>query len=111
MEYGSLDGLRRTTLPMTYDPPTATGSPTEPASSLPRPARLQAAYADYDARKITAEPLEPFQDEAVHDAVSRMELTGPPIVSDGEQRWSRFATYPRGTRLGLAGSRRRSWPE
>jgi methionine synthase II (cobalamin-independent) len=77
-----------------YDPRTATGIPTEPVGSLPRPARLQAAYAEYDAGKITREHLEEVQDEAVRDSISRFEATGSPIVSDGEQRASSFATYP-----------------
>jgi methionine synthase II (cobalamin-independent) len=79
---------------MAYDPRTATGIPTEPVGSLPRPSKLQAAYAAYDAGEITKEQLEAEQDEAVHDSISRMEATGSPIVSDGEQRWSSFATYP-----------------
>jgi methionine synthase II (cobalamin-independent) len=61
--------------------------------SLPRPAKLQAAYADYDAGKITKDELEAEQEEAFRDSVTRMEATGSPIVSDGEQRWSSFATY------------------
>jgi methionine synthase II (cobalamin-independent) len=77
-----------------YDPRTATGIPTEPVGSLPRPTKLQAAYADYDAGKITREHLEEVQDEAVRDSISRFEATGSPIVSDGEQRASSFATYP-----------------
>ncbi len=77
-----------------YDPRTATGIPTEPVGSLPRPAKLQAAYAEYDAGKIAKEQLEAEQDTAVKDSISRMEATGSPIVSDGEQRWSSFATYP-----------------
>jgi methionine synthase II (cobalamin-independent) len=79
---------------MTYDPRAETGIPTEPVGSLPRPSKLQAAYADYDAGKITKEQLEAEQDEAVQDSIGRMEATGSPIVSDGEQRWSSFATYP-----------------
>jgi methionine synthase II (cobalamin-independent) len=79
---------------MTYDPRTATGIPTEPVGSLPRPGKLQAAYASYDAGKITREQLEGEQDEAVRDSIKRFEATGSPIVSDGEQRWSSFATYP-----------------
>jgi methionine synthase II (cobalamin-independent) len=79
---------------MEYDPRTATGIPTEPVGSLPRPAKLQAAYAAYDAGEITREQLEAEQDAAVQDSISRMEATGSPIVSDGEQRWSSFATYP-----------------
>ena len=79
---------------MAYDPRTDTGIPTEPVGSLPRPITLQAAYAEYDAGKITKQQLEALQDEAVRDSISRMEATGSPIVSDGEQRWSSFATYP-----------------
>lgn len=79
---------------MPYDPRTATGIPTEPVGSLPRPATLQAAYADYDAGTIKFNDLEAEQDKAVRDSIERMEATGSPIVSDGEQRISSFATYP-----------------
>ena len=68
--------------------------PTEPVGSLPRPARLQAAIKDYDAGKITRDQLEREQDAACLDSIKRMEATGSPIVSDGEQRASSFATYP-----------------
>jgi len=68
--------------------------PTENVGSLPRPAKLQAAIADYDAGKITKEELKVVQDEACKDSIERMEATGAPIVSDGEQRASSFATYP-----------------
>jgi methionine synthase II (cobalamin-independent) len=67
--------------------------PTEPVGSLPRPSKLQAAYAAYDARKITKEELTREQDAACLDSIKRMEATGSPIVSDGEQRMSSFATY------------------
>ncbi|MGH7186689.1 MAG: hypothetical protein ACREIB_10485, partial [Pseudomonadota bacterium] len=79
---------------MTYDPRTATGIPTEPVGSLPRPAKLQAAYAAYDDGKISLGQLEDEQETAAADSIKRMEATGSPIVSDGEQRWSSFATYP-----------------
>ena len=68
--------------------------PTEPVGSLPRPSRLQAAYADYDAGRISLEQLEAEQDDACRDSIERMEATGSPIVCDGEQRASSFATYP-----------------
>ena len=68
--------------------------PTEPVGSLPRPAKLQAALANYDAHKITKEELKAEQDAACRDSILRMEATGSPIVSDGEQRASSFATYP-----------------
>ncbi len=79
---------------MSYDPRTDTGIPTEPVGSLPRPTKLQAAYAAYDGGKITKDQLEGEQDEAVRDSITRFEATGSPIISDGEQRWSSFATYP-----------------
>ena len=68
--------------------------PTENVGSLPRPARLQAAIADYDAGRITHDQLLREQDEACADSIRRMEATGSPIVTDGEQRASSFATYP-----------------
>lgn len=79
---------------MAYEPRTTTGIPTEPVGSLPRPSKLQAAYADYDEGKIERAELEAEQDAAVRDSIERAEATGSPIISDGEQRWSSFATYP-----------------
>ena len=79
---------------MAYDPRSATGIPTEPVGSLPRPSALQQAYADYDAGKIKLGDLEAEQDKAVKDSIERFEATGSPIISDGEQRISSFATYP-----------------
>ncbi len=76
-----------------YDPRTDTGIPTEPVGSLPRPSRLQKAFADYDAAKITKDELESIQDEAVEDSITKGEATGAPIISDGEQHRSSFATY------------------
>ncbi|HEY1664342.1 MAG TPA: 5-methyltetrahydropteroyltriglutamate--homocysteine methyltransferase [Trebonia sp.] len=76
-----------------YDPRTVTGIPTEPVGSLPRPSRLQEAYAQYDAGQINREQLETEQDTAVRDSIEHLEATGEPIISDGEQRWSSFATY------------------
>jgi len=77
-----------------YDPRSSTGIPTEPVGSLPRPTKLQEAYAAYDAGTIKHEELEAEQDKAVRDSIQRFEATGSPIISDGEQRWSSFATYP-----------------
>jgi methionine synthase II (cobalamin-independent) len=79
---------------MAYDPRTETGIPTEPVGSLPRPDKLQAAYAEYDAGKISKDELETEQEAAARDSISRGEAAGEPIVSDGEQWWSSFATYP-----------------
>ena len=67
--------------------------PTELVGSLPRPMKLQDAYADYDEGKITFDQLQAVQDEAAEDSIKRLEATGEPIVTDGEQRESSFATY------------------
>jgi methionine synthase II (cobalamin-independent) len=68
--------------------------PTELVGSLPRPMKLQEAYAAYDEGKLTWEQLKEQQDEAARDSIERLEATGEPIVTDGEQRESSFATYP-----------------
>ena len=68
--------------------------PTELVGSLPRPMQLQDAYADYDEGKISFEQLQAEQDAAAEDSIRRLEAVGEPIVTDGEQRESSFATYP-----------------
>jgi methionine synthase II (cobalamin-independent) len=67
--------------------------PTELVGSLPRPMKLQDAYAAYDEGKITFAELQTEQDAAAEDSIKRLETTGEPIVTDGEQRESSFATY------------------
>jgi methionine synthase II (cobalamin-independent) len=67
--------------------------PTEVVGSLPRPMKLQEAYADYDEGKIDFDQLQAQQDAAAEDSIKRLEATGEPIVTDGEQRESSFATY------------------
>ena len=68
--------------------------PTENVGSLPRPMKLQEAIAAYDAGTITQADLKIVQNEACLNSIKRMEATGAPLVSDGEQRASSFATYP-----------------
>ena len=68
--------------------------PTENVGSLPRPKKLQDAIGAYDAGEITLDDLVAEQDEACRDSIERMEATGQPFVTDGEQRASSFATYP-----------------
>ena len=67
--------------------------PTELVGSLPRPTKLQQAYADYDEGKIDWPELKTEQDAAAEDSIRRLEAVGEPIVTDGEQRESSFATY------------------
>jgi methionine synthase II (cobalamin-independent) len=88
---------------MAYDPRAATGIPTEPVGSIPRPLNLQKAFAKFDAGNISKAELEKEQDAAVADTIKRFEATGSPIISDGEQRVSSFATYPIADTLAGAG--------
>lgn len=67
--------------------------PTELVGSLPRPMKLQEAYANYDKGEITWSQLQSLQEEAAVDSIKRLEATGEPIVTDGEQLKSSFATY------------------
>ena len=68
--------------------------PTELVGSLPRPMKLQDAYEAYDQGKISFAGLQAEQDAAAEDSIRRLEEVGEPIVTDGEQRESSFATYP-----------------
>jgi len=68
--------------------------PTEVVGSLPRPMKLQEAYQKLDDGEIEFSDLQKLQDEAAEDSIKRLEATGEPIVTDGEQRESSFATYP-----------------
>ena len=77
--------------------------PTELVGSLPRPMKLQQAYADLDDGKITVEELQALQEEAAKDSIKRLEETGEIYVTDGEQRESSFATYPITTTLAGTG--------
>ena len=77
--------------------------PTEPVGSLPRPMKLQEAFEAYDQGRISMDELAREQDAACRDSIERMEATGAPIVSDGEQRASSFATYPLTDTLGGTG--------
>jgi 5-methyltetrahydropteroyltriglutamate--homocysteine methyltransferase len=62
--------------------------PTEPIGSIPRPPRL------IDGMKSGATDLEERFDDAIRDTIRRLEETGSPVITDGEQRKPSFATYP-----------------
>ena len=68
--------------------------PTEPIGSIPRPRELQDAMIAHSQGKITPDDLNVQFDKAVRETIERFEETGSPIVSDGEQTKSSFATYP-----------------
>jgi 5-methyltetrahydropteroyltriglutamate--homocysteine methyltransferase len=68
--------------------------PTEPIGSIPRPAELISAWQDCRAGRVSAEQFEEISDRALRDTIRRFEETGSPVITDGEQTKSSFATYP-----------------
>ncbi len=68
--------------------------PTEPIGSIPRPAELLEAIQAFGAGCLAPEELRPVYDRAVRDTIREFELTGSPVISDGEQSKPSFATYP-----------------
>lgn len=68
--------------------------PTEPIGSIPRPPQLLRAMQDQAAGRVSAEELDRAYNHAVRDTIERFEATGSPVITDGEQRKSSFATYP-----------------
>ena len=68
--------------------------PTEPIGSIPRPPELLGAMAARDRGEIGDAELAAVQDQAVRDTIQRLEQTGSPVVTDGEQSKPSFATYP-----------------
>jgi 5-methyltetrahydropteroyltriglutamate--homocysteine methyltransferase len=68
--------------------------PTEPIGSIPRPPELIEGMAALGRGEISPGRFEELQDEALRDTIERFEATGSPVISDGEQTKSSFATYP-----------------
>ncbi len=68
--------------------------PTEPIGSIPRPPKLLNAMKEHSAGRISDEQLYAAEAEALRETISRFEQTGSPVITDGEQTKSSFATYP-----------------
>jgi len=68
--------------------------PTEPIGSIPRPKTLIEGTQAFATGRLSREALAALHDEAVRDTISRFEATGSPVITDGEQTKSSFATYP-----------------
>ena len=65
--------------------------PTEPIGSIPRPPELIEAVS---TGNILDPNLDPQYEVAVKDTIERLEATGSPIITDGEQRkFHNFWTY------------------
>jgi 5-methyltetrahydropteroyltriglutamate--homocysteine methyltransferase len=67
---------------------------TEPIGSIPRPAELIAAWEQKRVGRLSDQRFSEIADSALRDTIRRFEETGSPVISDGEQTKSSFATYP-----------------
>ena len=67
---------------------------TEPIGSIPRPHELLAAMRDHEEGKISDDQLHAAEEDAITDTIRRLEETGSPVITDGEQSKPSFATYP-----------------
>jgi 5-methyltetrahydropteroyltriglutamate--homocysteine methyltransferase len=67
---------------------------TEPIGSIPRPAWLLEAITGFHAGTISSAKLEDAYAEALRETILRLEQTGSPVITDGEQTKPSFATYP-----------------
>jgi 5-methyltetrahydropteroyltriglutamate--homocysteine methyltransferase len=68
--------------------------PTEPIGSIPRPPELIQGMRAFSAGRIARSELDDLYRSAVRSTIERLEATGSPIVTDGEQGKSSFVTYP-----------------
>jgi len=68
--------------------------PTEPIGSIPRPAELIEAITSFHLGKLPPAELAGAYDAALRDTIGRLEQTGSPVLTDGEQSKPSFATYP-----------------
>ncbi len=67
--------------------------PTEPIGSIPRPPSLIRAVAACQANEIDDAALEQEFTKALRETIERLEETGSPVITDGEQTKPSFATY------------------
>jgi hypothetical protein len=68
--------------------------PTEPVGSIPRPRELIDAVRAAAAGELSQSNLAALYDSALRDTITRLEATGSPVITDGEQTKPSFATYP-----------------
>jgi 5-methyltetrahydropteroyltriglutamate--homocysteine methyltransferase len=93
--------------------------PTEPIGSIPRPAALIAGIQGFEAGRISQAELKALYHAAVRDTIQRLEASGSPVITDGEQAKQSFATYsiyglenlaPDGVPISFADGHVRSFP-
>ncbi len=68
--------------------------PTEPIGSIPRPPKLIEAAREFQEGRLAQEKLDALYKDALRDTIQRLEATGSPVITDGEQTKPSFATYP-----------------
>ena len=68
--------------------------PTEQVGSIPRPLALLDAIDRAQRGELSGAALAGAYDAALRDTIERLEATGSPVISDGEQTKPSFATYP-----------------
>ena len=68
--------------------------PTEPIGSIPRPRALIDTMVSFNAGRTSRDVLDAAYAAALRETIQRLEETGSPVLSDGEQTKPSFATYP-----------------
>jgi len=67
---------------------------TYPVGSVPRPKYLVDALGAFAQQQISKSELQQLFDKALKETIERLEETGSPVITDGEQTKPSFATYP-----------------
>jgi 5-methyltetrahydropteroyltriglutamate--homocysteine methyltransferase len=67
---------------------------TEPIGSIPRPPSLLEVIAQFYEGTKSRTQLDDAYASALNDTIRRFEQTGSPVITDGEQTKTSFATYP-----------------
>jgi 5-methyltetrahydropteroyltriglutamate--homocysteine methyltransferase len=68
--------------------------PTEQIGSIPRSPSLLQAMVAFQAGKLGQAEMDAEYADAIRDTMQKLEQTGSPIITDGEQTKPSFATYP-----------------
>jgi 5-methyltetrahydropteroyltriglutamate--homocysteine methyltransferase len=67
---------------------------TEPIGSIPRPLELIEGMKAHAAGQVNDNELNRLFEKALTDTIKRLEETGSPVITDGEQTKPSFVTYP-----------------
>lgn len=66
----------------------------EPVGSIPRPRYLIEAMGSFAKEQIKETELAQLTHQAIEETMKQFELTGSPVITDGEQSKPSFVTYP-----------------